>query len=82
MQPHRLHGANRLASNSLLEALVYAHTAVKTTQVTLEHKWLEKDYLNQIPQWSHPQEILDRYSEKIQFEVGSAANYVFKSWRI
>ncbi|MGB0294261.1 MAG: L-aspartate oxidase [Flavobacteriaceae bacterium] len=60
-----LHGANRLASNSLLEALVYAHTAVKTTQATLEQKWLEKDYLNQIPQWSHPQEILDRYSEKI-----------------
>lgn len=43
-----LHGANRLASNSLLEALVYAHNIYKHLATN------EKDvtFSNQIPEWN------------------------------
>jgi len=43
-----LHGANRLASNSLLESLVYSHRAC-TDAV---HKLKDIDYCNQIPDWN------------------------------
>ncbi|MES2591039.1 MAG: L-aspartate oxidase [Bacteroidota bacterium] len=54
-----LHGANRLASNSLLEAVVYAHhaamDAIETTKTT--------DFCNTIPDWDaegthHPEEMV------------------------
>ncbi|MFW6081722.1 MAG: L-aspartate oxidase [Desulfosalsimonas sp.] len=44
-----LHGANRLASNSLLEALVYAHQAAQKTAE--EMKDPENDALEEIPAW-------------------------------
>ncbi|KAH9625212.1 hypothetical protein KSS87_003592 [Heliosperma pusillum] len=46
-----LHGANRLASNSLLEALVFARRAV---QPSIEHKNNTKLELNICDQWAHP----------------------------
>lgn len=42
-----LHGANRLASNSLLEALVYAHNAVGPARAYVEAHGLEE----RIPDW-------------------------------
>ena len=54
-----LHGANRLASNSLLEALVYADWAIKDAI-----KYLGETYFNDtIPDWddegtSHPEEMV------------------------
>lgn len=43
-----LHGANRLASNSLTEAIVYANAALKSAVDCLEHyKWNER-----IPDWN------------------------------
>jgi L-aspartate oxidase len=44
-----LHGANRLASNSLLEALVYAHNAVKKISKTFDKA---KDESIEIPSWN------------------------------
>ena len=44
-----LHGANRLASNSLLEALIYAHRAALKTIEELET--IEFETLPQIPTW-------------------------------
>lgn len=42
-----LHGANRLASNSLLEALVYAHRIYDDARKTIEHVV----YRDDIPEW-------------------------------
>ena len=54
-----LHGANRLASNSLLEAVVFAdHAALDAVEHVEEYDWEEK-----IPEWdyegtSHPEEMV------------------------
>lgn len=61
----RLHGANRLASNSLLEALVYAHSAVESTLDILAKSPIESAYLKDIPEWNHAHAILDRQSEEL-----------------
>ena len=71
-----LHGANRLASNSLIEALVFAHRAVVDT----EKKLAESPYNKQIPKWdyggtSHPEEMIlitQNYKEMQQI----MSNYV------
>jgi L-aspartate oxidase len=54
-----LHGANRLASNSLLEAVVYAHHAA----ISAIEKNKKVDYCEQIPDWNaegthHPEEMV------------------------
>ena len=43
-----LHGGNRLASNSLLEALVFAHRASNDVLAHLD----ELDYCNDVPEWN------------------------------
>jgi L-aspartate oxidase len=43
-----LHGANRLASNSLIEAIVYADAAIKSALTKIEHIRFNDD----IPQWN------------------------------
>lgn len=52
-----LHGANRLASNSLLEALVFAHNSFENTRDLIDHV----EFRNDIPAWNsegtiHPRE--------------------------
>lgn len=47
-----LHGANRLASNSLLEALVFAHRAAMKTIERLEEDDFNYEKLNRIPEWN------------------------------
>lgn len=54
-----LHGANRLASNSLMEAVVYAHRAVEQSASLLK----EIAFKDDIPDWdekgtSHPEEMV------------------------
>lgn len=71
-----LHGANRLASNSLLEALVFAHRIFEATTEILPDIQIEKN----IPNWNadgttHPNEmVLITQSKKELQEVMS--NYV------
>ena len=60
-----LHGANRLASNSLLEALVYAHQAVNATERDLDKHRLELAFLESIPQWKNADQVLDRHSQTV-----------------
>jgi L-aspartate oxidase len=45
-----LHGANRLASNSLLEALVFSHQAAQAARESLEH--LRKPVESMVPEWN------------------------------
>jgi len=54
-----LHGANRLASNSLIEAVVYADKAVKHAAGIMD----SCDFMDNIPEWddtgtSHPEEMV------------------------
>lgn len=54
-----LHGANRLASNSLIEAVVYANRAGSYSQSLIDHISLQRG----IPEWdykgtSHPEEMV------------------------
>jgi L-aspartate oxidase len=43
-----LHGANRLASNSLLEALVFAHRCYEDSAIMLEHT----AFMSNVPDWN------------------------------
>lgn len=47
-----LHGANRLASNSLLEALVFAHRAALKTVERLTEDNFNYEQLHKIPEWN------------------------------
>lgn len=47
-----LHGANRLASNSLLEALVFAHRAAMKTIERLDEDNFHYSRLHQLPEWN------------------------------
>lgn len=47
-----LHGANRLASNSLLEALVFAHRAAMKSIEFLNDNKFDFEKINNIPQWN------------------------------
>lgn len=54
-----LHGGNRLASNSLIEAVVYADAAARHSQAVIDHYTFRTD----VPQWndegtSHPEEMV------------------------
>lgn len=54
-----LHGANRLASNSLLEAVVFAHRSAQSSIAGIEHI----EFKENIPNWNaegteHPEEMI------------------------
>lgn len=57
-----LHGANRLASNSLLEATVMAHNAAHCTLKDISTPWKFKA---SIPDWSSPGEVNPRRASQI-----------------
>lgn len=47
-----LHGANRLASNSLLEAMVFGHRAALKTVELLNKNNFNKEKINRVPEWN------------------------------
>lgn len=57
-----LHGANRLASNSLLEALVMGSNAARCTLKDISSPW---KYTAPIPNWSAPSEVNARRASQI-----------------
>ncbi|KTD58804.1 L-aspartate oxidase [Legionella sainthelensi] len=57
-----LHGANRLASNSLLEALVMGTNAAYCTLKDISTPW---KYTDDIPNWSAPSEVNARRASQI-----------------
>ncbi len=52
-----LHGANRLASNSLLESLVFAHRAALDSKKYIEKEALSDDFYEALPEWEGKTEI-------------------------
>ena len=52
-----LHGANRLASNSLLESVVFSHRAAKHAIKNLKNRILNKVFFKSIPDWQGEKEI-------------------------
>jgi L-aspartate oxidase len=59
-----LHGSNRLASNSLLESLVFAQRAAQDTILTLQGKLPNNSFYSGIPQWNG-----DVYSNSIEIQA-------------
>ena len=57
-----LHGANRLASNSLLEAVVMASNAARASQTSIMTPWQLK---HTIPAWSSPSHVNNRRASQI-----------------
>ena len=60
-----LHGANRLASNSLLEALVFAARAAKHSSEALSNISLPDGFFNEIPDWEGTQDVSNQKTERI-----------------
>ena len=60
-----LHGANRLASNSLLEALVFASRAAKHSAVKLADEILSTSFFEHIPNWSGTEDISNQKTVQI-----------------
>jgi len=59
-----LHGANRLASNSLLESLVFAYRAAQDSLLALQEKLPNAAFYSAIPEW-----IGDDYSNSIEIKA-------------
>lgn len=47
-----LHGANRLASNSLLESIVFSHRAAKNSLKELSKNYLPDTFFESLPDWN------------------------------
>ena len=55
-----LHGANRLASNSLLESLVFSHRAALNSLKQINGKLPSKQFYESVPEWKGAQYIFDQ----------------------
>ena len=58
-----LHGANHLASNSLLESLVFAHRAAHDTLLELKKEFPKESFYKAIPKWDG-----DAYSNSTEIQ--------------
>ena len=76
-----LHGANRLASNSLMEAVVFAHRAANDSRKRIKHLSIN----DKIPEWdyggtSHPEEmVLITQNDKEVKQIMSVYVGIFRS---
>lgn len=58
-----LHGANRLASNSLIEALIMASNAAKACMIEVGGRTLKR--IDDVPDWNSPGEVNPRRASQI-----------------
>lgn len=61
-----LHGANRLASNSLLESLVFSHRAAVATAKALNQKLPEDSFYHNLPEWKGEKNISTEKIKEIE----------------
>lgn len=64
-----LHGANRLASNSLLESIVFSHRAALDSKKTLEEIDLSIAFYESIPEWDGQEFDADLSYEKTRLLI-------------
>ncbi|MDC3133056.1 L-aspartate oxidase [Flavobacteriaceae bacterium] len=80
-----LHGANRLASNSLLESVVFSHRAALKILEELEEELLENAFYASLPEWQGEKEITNQNIiaiQKLRQEVQSTMTHkvgIFKT---
>ena len=80
-----LHGANRLASNSLLEALVFSHRAALASQKEVAEIEVTQHFFGTIPDWNDAftvsnkeSKLVDKLCKEIQETMSSCVG-IFKS---
>ncbi len=61
-----LHGANRLASNSLLEALVFAARAAEHAAASIDDVLLPSDFFTSIPDWMGTENVSNQKTKQIK----------------
>mgnify|MGYP001187302167 CR=1 FL=1 len=81
-----LHGSNRLASNSLLESIVFSHRAAKASIDEIDNLKIEKNIYDSIPQWNGKQSISNQelkiiFKLKLQLQkIMSKQVSIFKTY--
>ncbi len=80
-----LHGANRLASNSLLESIVFSHRAALQSIKELGQLKLDPAFFNTIPDWNgqhysndHPKKAIQQLREELN-QIMSLQLGIFKT---
>jgi L-aspartate oxidase len=61
-----LHGANRLASNSLLEALAFAHYAVQSSTERIKNDRLPLEFFKNVPKWKNPKNVSSKDFKRVR----------------
>ena len=74
-----LHGANRLASNSLLEALVFASRAATHSAIRLSSELLPVSFFESIPNWSGTEDISNQKTIQIR-ELRTTLQHIMSTY--
>lgn len=84
-----LHGANRLASNSLLEAMVFGHRAALKTVELLQKNEFDEEKINSVPEWNdeglqmiHEMILINYLKKQLQIMMSDLVSIVRSNERL